>query len=273
VNKKGVMGNKLGFTLFAVPKSFEDSHITMVQNNAIQSWRELGSQVEVILCGNDSGVAEAAERFGCLHIADVECVESGQPYLNNVVAEAQALASHDVVVYLSADIILFQDFAVAVDKAGKFFAGSFVMVGARWDWARPVEVEFDEGWPMRVRALAKRAGHKHNDYGMDYFVFRRGVFDDMKPFIIGWYAWDNALILDVVRRKIPLVNVTRDVFVVHQKHPERIKNRGKRGTAWQRIWNLDLAGGLEALRVGGGGHIGRSDWRLKDGRIERTRAG
>lgn len=264
------MDNPTGFTIFAVPKPFEDTHIAMLQNNAIQSWALLGPEVEVILCGNDAGVAEAAVRFGCLHIPDVECVESGHPLLSDVVTRAQHLASNDVVVYISADIILLPDFAESVANVAGHFAGKqFVMIGTRWDWGKPIELDFVDNWATRVADLAKKQGVRHSNYGMDYFVFRRGIFDNMKPFIIGWYAWDNALVLDVVRRKIPLVDASRDTFVIHQKHPERIRDRGKRGSAWQRLRNLDLAGGLDKLRVGGGGNVNRSNWQLHNGKLSK----
>lgn len=264
------MGEPMGFTIFAVPKSFENPHIAMVQNNAIQSWKELGSQVEIILCSDDAGVAEAAERFGCLHIGDVRCAHSGEPLLDDVFARSQTLAANDIVAYVNADIMLFRDFAVAVGRVSEFFVGPFVMVGVRWDWHRPIKLNFGAGFSNWARTLAKEAGHKHNDHGMDYFVFRRGVFDNMKSFIIGWYAWDNALIQDIVGRKVPLVNATRDVFVVHQKHPERIRDRGKTGTDPRRLRNLELAGGLKKLREGGGGNIGRASWKLSGGKLKRT---
>lgn len=262
-----MVDKSFGFTICAVPKSFEDGHVAMLQNNAIRSWTELGPVAEIILCGDDAGVADAAQRFGTLHIGGVKCVDSGQPFLNDVVARTQQIASNDVIVYISADIVLFRDFAGALEATANYFPNEFVMIGARWDWASPVAIDFSGDWISWVIALAKKQGHKHSDYGMDYFAFRRGVFDSMLEYIVGWYAWDNALVLDIVERKIPLVNATHDVFAIHQNHPERIRDRGKVGTAWQRIWNLNLAGGLPKLREGGGGHIGRSNWKLADGKL------
>jgi len=47
-------------TLFSAPKPFTDLHIAMIQRNAIKSWTLL-SDVEVILLGEETGLAEAAK--------------------------------------------------------------------------------------------------------------------------------------------------------------------------------------------------------------------
>ena len=59
-------------TIFAIPKSFEDPHINIIQRNAIQSWLQLQPKCEIILFGNDKGVAETAEEFGVKYIPEIE---------------------------------------------------------------------------------------------------------------------------------------------------------------------------------------------------------
>ena len=46
-------------TLFSAPKPFTDPHIALIQRNAIRSWTLL-PDVEVILLGEETGLAEAA---------------------------------------------------------------------------------------------------------------------------------------------------------------------------------------------------------------------
>jgi len=50
-------------TLFSAPKSFTNPHIAMIQRNAIRSWTLL-PDVEVILLGEEVGLAEAAKELG-----------------------------------------------------------------------------------------------------------------------------------------------------------------------------------------------------------------
>ncbi|NBC18953.1 MAG: hypothetical protein GVY18_16755, partial [Bacteroidetes bacterium] len=50
-------------TLFTIPKPFA-GHIGVIQRNALESWRRLDSDVEIILCGDDAGVAKTADALG-----------------------------------------------------------------------------------------------------------------------------------------------------------------------------------------------------------------
>ena len=45
-------------TAFTAPKPFTNPHIATIQRNAIQSWIHLGSEVEVLLMGDEEGMAE-----------------------------------------------------------------------------------------------------------------------------------------------------------------------------------------------------------------------
>ena len=70
-------------TLFSAPKPFTDPHIAMIQRNAIKSWTLL-PDVEVILLGEEDGLAEAAKELGVKHIPNVERNESGTPLISSM---------------------------------------------------------------------------------------------------------------------------------------------------------------------------------------------
>ncbi len=56
-------------TIFTAPKPFTNPHIAMIQRNAIHSWLSLGAEVEVILLGQEEGLADFA----------AECAAAGLP--------------------------------------------------------------------------------------------------------------------------------------------------------------------------------------------------
>ena len=58
-------------TIFSLPKEF-NGHTGVIQHNAIGSWVRLGPRVEVILHGDDPGVADVAVRHGVTHGGKVE---------------------------------------------------------------------------------------------------------------------------------------------------------------------------------------------------------
>jgi hypothetical protein len=60
-------------TIFTAPKPFTNPHIATIQRNAIQSWMQLGSEVEVYLMGDEQGMSEIAQEFGLRHFPEVRC--------------------------------------------------------------------------------------------------------------------------------------------------------------------------------------------------------
>ena len=72
-------------TIFSAPKPFTDPHIAMIQRNAIKSWTLL-PDVEVILLGEETGLAEAAKELGVKHIPNVARNDSGTPLISPVCA-------------------------------------------------------------------------------------------------------------------------------------------------------------------------------------------
>jgi len=259
-------------TLFAVPKRFDHSpHIAMIQNNAIATWTRLRPEVEILLMCDDPGVREAAERFGCIHIPDVRVNEWGTPLVDSVFERAQEIAGDGIMCYVNADILLFQSFIDAVHIVAKEM-DRFMMVGRRFDWDKPVPIKFSQAWEYTVQTTVQKEGRWHNAYAMDYFVFPCGFFQKgtIPPFTLGWYSWDNFLVIHAVERDEPLVDASSFVFIAHQAHPEKLnqKQRAVVGDNPQRTRNLALAGGLEYLRQNGGGHVGRVNWVLtKDGEL------
>jgi len=71
-------------TIFTIPKAFE-GHIGIIQRNAIGSWSRLGC--DVILCGDDPGVSEAAKEVGATHIPDIDRNDYGTPLLSSAFAK------------------------------------------------------------------------------------------------------------------------------------------------------------------------------------------
>ncbi len=53
-------------TLFSTPKPFR-GHINIIQRNALESWRRLDPDAEIILFGDDEGAAEVCRELGLRH--------------------------------------------------------------------------------------------------------------------------------------------------------------------------------------------------------------
>ena len=72
------------FTIFSAPKPFLDPHIARIQRNAIASWLRLGEDVEILLVGDEPGLAEAGAEFGVRVLRDVERNEEGTPLISSM---------------------------------------------------------------------------------------------------------------------------------------------------------------------------------------------
>src|SRR5262245_20530644 len=109
-------------TLFSAPKSFTDSHIATIQRNAIKSWTLL-HDVEVILLGEETGLAEAARELGVKHISDVARNANGTPLISSMFQLARENSHSKLLCIINTDMILMLDF---VEAARTIYSGGRV---------------------------------------------------------------------------------------------------------------------------------------------------
>jgi hypothetical protein len=218
----------LKLTLFAIPKPFKGM-LSVIQENALRSWARL-PETEIILFGRDEGVPEAAARYDTLHEPDITYSEHGTPLLDSVFERAAALGSGSMLCYVNADIILFEDLLRALDLI-PFYDALIVARRRNVDVADKLELE-DEGTRRRFLEHVRANAIEEQPFGSDLFAFRRGIEWKLPSFAVGRPAWDNWLMYRCVTSKIPLVDVTRDVLVVHQNHSyDHVPDR--RGVLWE----------------------------------------
>ncbi len=204
-------------TLFTSPKPFTNPHIAVIQRNAIRSWLNLGPEVEVLLLGEEEGLAEAAAELGARHIPQVERNANGTPLVSSMFEIARQNSSSPLLGCVNADILLFPDI---VDHARRVLelAPRFLMVGQRWDLEVTELLEFAPGWPQTLRERAFSQGKLHRASGSDYFIFPRECFADMPKFAIGRAGWDNWMIYSGRARNWPVVDASQSITIIHQNH-------------------------------------------------------
>ncbi len=203
-------------TIFSIPKPFR-GHIDVIQRNAVQSWKRVHPDVQVILAGDDEGVKEVAAEYGVTHIANVEKTKLGTPLLSSVFSLAVAEAKHRLVCYVNADIIFFEDL---VEAASRITESRFLMVGQRWD----VDLDFawnfdDSNWQANLQQYLKQRAKLQPPAGSDFFLFPLdGTLEHLPPFAVGRPAWDCWMIRNALDNQVPVIDATPSVMVVHQNH-------------------------------------------------------
>lgn len=194
--------------------------VAALQENALSNWRALDGGLdglEIILYGAGEGIIERARRFGVKHSADVRCNETGVPDFAALAEHAAQHALHDTQVYLNGDILLPPDF---IAQLRSIPLSRYLITGQRIDLAR--EADFDplaRDWAGEIRQCAA-AGQAtvRGPVAQDYFVFPRGLWRGLGPLIVGRGSYDNALLAFCLRRRIPIIDATWSIPVVHQWH-------------------------------------------------------
>ena len=203
-------------TLFSAPKPFTDPHIATIQRNAIRSWSLL-PDVEVILLGEEAGLAEAARELGVKHIPHVERNANGTPLISSMIELARENSSSDLLCIINADMILMPDFVEAA-RTLRLKRDPFVLLSQRWDLDVTQPIEFTQGWQNRLLSMVHRQGILHRPAGSDFFLFPRSCYTSIPDFTIGRAGWDNWMIYKARREGWPVIDCTPSVMIVHQNH-------------------------------------------------------
>jgi len=250
-------------TLFTGPKPFT-GHIGLIQDNAIATWTRLGKGVEVLLLGDEPGIREAAARHGVRHLPQVVRTATGTPRLDAMFALAREAASHSLLCYVNADVILLPDVWARAEEIAGLFA-SFLMVGQRWDLDLKAPLDFDDTWEARLRGEVAARARRHPPGGSDYFVFPRTCFEAMPAFALGRAGWDNWMIYHARLKGWPVIDASTATTVVHQDHDYAHLPGGQPHYRLpESATNLELAGGRPSVFT-----LQDSDWVYDAGRLRR----
>jgi hypothetical protein len=251
-------------TIFTIPKPFV-GHIGIIQRNAIISWLNLVPKCEIILFGDEPGIQEISLEFGIEHVKEIKKNEFGTPFLDDVFYRAQKIARYDILCYCNADIIFFNELIEAVKKIP---VQVYLMVGERWDVDVTTPIDTSrETWAEEFLAFSREHHSVLNFPGMDYFIFPKGMLTEFPPFVVGRRGWDNWLIYHVRERKIPVIDATAVIPVIHQNHSYAHVPQ-KEGTRWEgpESWNnVRLVGNRQIYLW----ELADADWVLTQGCLEK----
>lgn len=237
-------------TFFTTAKPFR-GHDAIIQRNALQSWKLLHPDVEVILFGDDEGAAEACATCGVRHEPHVKLHQSGVKRLDYIFERAGEMSKHQYLCFANCDIVLMSDFLAAFERA-RSWRKRFLMVAQRWDTDVTEPIEFtDPQWPFKLRQFAANNGFRQDEYWIDLFLFHKGLYVDMPPLLVGHCYWDNWAIWKALRRCVPVLDCTSFVSPIHQNHGYNPTFGRVKGLALDPISlvNLQLAGGKRHLRT------------------------
>jgi len=226
-------------TIFTNPRPFKGP-FDIIQRNAVKSWQKLDPYCQIILFEDEEKTSsKVAKELGVEYIENVKTNEFGTALLSDVFSKVKAMAKHDVIAQVNADIILSQSFLDGVLKVKEIMKDKpFFMTGQRYDFDVEGIVEADEDFFEKTKKERKL----HRMSGMDYWVFPKSFPVVPPDFAVGRPAMDSWLIFESRRKKIPVIDATKVVDIIHQNHNYPAKKKEYFETEKKR--NLELAGGL-----------------------------
>jgi hypothetical protein len=212
-------------TIFSTPRPFK-GEFDRIQRNAIQSWKLLGRDCQIILINDECNTTEAvAKELGAEFIKEFKCNEYGTPLLDDVFSQVRSRARYDVLAHVNTDILLFPDF---VDTICRYVARNqnreFLLLGRRWNLEVTEKINFDRNdWSNALLSRAKTDGFLHSLNGMDYWVFPKAANIYPPPFCVGRPGMDSWLVFYSKLHGIPVLDATDSIMIIHQQHDYPMK--------------------------------------------------
>lgn len=236
-------------TFFTTAKPFQ-GHDGMIQRNALISWKLLHRDVEVIVFGDEPGVAEICNELGLQHEPGVKRHESGMKYLDYMFARAAEISRHSLMCYSNCDIVQLQEFRVAIERSLQW-RDKFLMVSRRWDTDVLQPINFTaQNWHRDLQQLALKTGFHQIPLFVDFFVFRKGMYPEVPPLLVGRSYWDHWLVWNALNQGAPVLDCSSFIVPVHQNHGYGYHPQGKQGTNEDALAlrNIELCGAGKHLR-------------------------
>lgn len=202
--------------LFAIPKSFENPHINIIQTNALHSWLSL-PKTRVTIFGSDPGVKAKVKKTSAVHQPRIKTSEQGTPYLSDAFEQAQQQPA-DIYLYVNSDIILLPDLIESLKWLHQN-QPRFLAVGRRIDTDITEQINFESETAISdLKTHVATIGKLHSEHGIDYFAFTTKVFEQLPKFTVGRAGFDNWLILSARERGIMVTDLSQVTTVIHQNH-------------------------------------------------------
>lgn len=231
-------------TFFTNPRPFS-GQFDRIQRNAISSWKATCPGCQIILFEDEDGTtSKAAQDLGVEFIAERKTSEFGTPMLNDSFLKVKAAAKFDIIVQISADIILTDTFLPAVKKVYEKMQGKPFFIGGR-----RTNLDFEEvidfskkDWQTTLMEKVKKNGSLFRPSAMDYWVLTKNLPFEFPAFAIGRIGTDSWLVYKLRSQRIPVIDATNVITIIHQNHPYPRKREESFSIEEQR--NIALAGGL-----------------------------
>jgi hypothetical protein len=168
--------------------------------------------------GNDEGTGETGREFGLRHLPYIQLNSQESPLLNDFFFQASQPTTYPILTYVNSDIILTSDFLPTVQQVVSQ-DHQFLIIGRRWNLDITEPVNFQNlNWEQNLHDRVHQAGTFSGVGALDYFVFPKPLFSQLPEFAMGRAGWDNSMVGEALKQKIPVINASQLITAIHQNH-------------------------------------------------------
>ena len=230
-------------SFFTCPKK-NKKLTTIHQNNSFLSIKKLKIFKELLLFDQFN---QYRNEPGVKIINEFETNEFETPFISNIFKRAIKESNNDYLIYFNSDIIFDDTLSNTIKSITNRRYKNFLAFGKRFD------MDCNKDLTIKEINQLKYNKHKfflHNKFGIDYFIFNKNTFFDLKDFLIGRTCWDNWIISESYKKNFKLVDLTNSVNCFHQNHDfSHIKsaNKNTHYKGSEREYNFNICGGHNNL--------------------------
>ena len=210
-------------TFFSIPKPFVE-HTGIIQANAIESWMKVKNS-KVILFGKEEGIENYLERDNLTIHSDIAINSHGTPMVSDAFLKAKRLSNQKNLCYLNADILIDNSIIDCLKILQESSLTEWFLSARRVDC--DIKETLKKDWLKTLIIDFKKTGNLHGPAGMDLFLFPRDLEITLPPFAVGRPGWDSWLVYHVRSKRIPFIDATSNLNVIHQNHPPAYKRKGQ----------------------------------------------
>ena len=173
--------------------------------------------------GKEKGIEEIAKRFQAKPIPDIKTNKWGTPYLDGLIEKVVQVARFEILVLINADCILVGDLEQVVETIYKRFS-QFLAIATRYDSKIQERLPVLDWKSFALKnkgiphPLFRQAQGKKSVGGMDIWIFSKTLYPKIPPFLVGRLNWDSWLVSNVYERQIPIIDISEEIFLIHQLH-------------------------------------------------------
>lgn len=187
-------------------------NIKNIQSNSINSWINLPIDKKIIILNKDSSVVDFCNHFEVELITEFESSDlTDLPTFRSMIKSASDFANNDdIIIWSNCDIIFDKTLVDNIIELSSF-KKELVLVGRRKELKIDrilLPFEFDNLYT---------SSEKMSDYAIDYFIFRKNMFDDLPHFFVARQRFDNYLLSYCIKKYLT-IDCTNTINCFHQSH-------------------------------------------------------